>query len=402
MSSNIVECGLCGHKAEDYLGDHLLEVHGVDPKDYDGEIMSARLKAKLGKSSPRRRSAPDLEGLSVDIAGIEFPVNIDVPADACLPLPAAYRFPKYGKLAQDIKHAAISVRKQRHGMIHGMPGTGKDAFIHAISAQARIPCMIRSIKPGVNIQSWFYSRSFNKEGTEWERGPLLDALTKGYEVKDDEGNVIKRIPYLILITDFDRADRAQAEHLRLIMDTTKGRVEGPQGATEDVLPGTTIWATGNTAGSGDSRGRMVSSNIIDASILDRFDRVYQFHDMSWKDEQVICKEKFPLLVEKCDWIFDQVGRCTTALRKSIANRTLYAEFSHRAVCSILEHAQDLIEINAGKPVPEDILVGAARVWLDRLGDETTRKQALSCMDSHIPGGAMDDGNGPDVDDDFNF
>ncbi len=405
--SNQIKCKECGAEVSDYLGDHLVESHKMTGSEYltkhpGAPTMSKRLADRAAKKQQRRREPPpDPAKLTVEIGGVTFPVNANVPAEVCLPLPKAYRFPSHGQLAQDIRHTAISVRKQRHGYVHGLPGTGKDAFLHAVSALARIPAMIRSIKPGVNIQHWFYSRSFNKDGTEWERGPLLDALVNGYPTVDASGNPV-RIPYLIAITDFDRADRAQAEHLRLIMDTTAGRVEGPQGKTEDVLPGTMIWATGNSAGSGDTRGRCISSNVIDASIMDRFDRVYEFHWMSWKDEEPICKEKFPLLVERCPWLFDQIGKCTASLRKAILNQKIYAEFSHRAVCTILEHAQDLVEINKGKDVPKDIIVGAARAWLDRLGDPVTKEAAIKSMDAHVPGGMLDNGGGPDIDSDFDF
>jgi len=405
--SNPIECKECGTKVPDYLGDHLVEVHGMTASEYldqhpGAPTMSKRLADRAAKNSPRREHPPAPTDLTVDICGVSFPVNLDVPASACLPLPEAYRFPKHGHLARDARHAAISMLFKRHGFIHGLPGTGKDAFIHAVSALARIPCLIRSIKPGVNIQSWFYSRGFDKDGTEWERGELLDALTKGYEVRDASGKVVRRIPYILLVTDFDRADRSQAEHLRLITDTTKGRVEGPRGITEDVLEGTMVWATGNSAGSGDTRGRCISSNVIDASILDRFERVYEFHWMSWKDEEAICKEKFPLLVERCPWLFDQVGKCTTALRMAIMNQTLYAEFSHRGVCTILGHAEDLVRVNGDKPVPQDVIRGAARAWLDRLGDPVTKEAALKAMDSHVPAGMLDNGGGPDTANDFDF
>ncbi len=408
MSDSIqIECKECGTEHADYLGDHLVEAHSMTGSEYltkhpGAPTMSKRLAARAAKKSPRREAPPAPDKLTVDISGITFPVNVDVPASACLPPPEAYRFPQHGKLAQDCRHTAISIRKKRHGYLHGLPGTGKDAFLHAISALTRTPAMIRSIKPGVNIQHWFYSRSFNKDGTEWERGPLLDALVNGYEVRDATGKVTGRIPYILVITDFDRADRAQAEHLRLIMDTTQGRVEGPQGKTENVIPGTMVWATGNSAGSGDTRGRCISSNVIDASIMDRFDRVYEFHWMSWKDEEPICRAKFPLLVERCPWLFDQVGECTASLRKAILNQSLYAEFSHRGVCTILEHAQDLVEVNAGKDVPKDIIVGAARAWLDRLGDPVTKEAAIKAMDAFVPGGMLDNGGGPDIDNDFNF
>ena len=407
--SNQIKCEECGVLVDDYLGDHLVEVHGMTGSEYlakhpGAPTMSKRLADRAAnKKSPRRADPPPPDKLTVDICGIPFKVNTDVPAEACLPMPHKYRFPTVGALAQDCRHTAISLRKRRHGYIHGLPGTGKDAFLHAVSASCRIPAVIRSIKPGVNIQHWFYARSFNRDGTEWERGPLLEALTKGYEVKDASGKVIRRVPYMVAITDFDRADRGQAEHLRLIMDTTCGRVEGPQGKTENVLPGTMIWATGNSAGSGDTRGRCISSNVIDASIMDRFDRVYEYHWMAWKDEEVICREKFPLLVERCDWLFGQVGKCTAALRKAILDQTLYAEFSHRAVCTILEHAQDLVEINAGKPVPREIIVGAARAWLDRLGDPVTKEAAIKSMDAHVPGGMLDNGGGAaDAGEGFDF
>lgn len=404
---NLIKCGECGAEVSDYLGDHLLEEHGMTGSEYlvshpGAPTMSTRLAGRAARKSPRREAPCPPENLTVSISGVEHPVNADVPASACLPLPLAYRFPQHGKLAHDCRHASISMRFRRHGFLHGLPGTGKDAFAHAVSALARIPCMIRSIKPGINIQHWFYSRAFDQKGTVWERGPLLDAMVNGYEVKDHAGNVIRRIPYMVLITDFDRADRAQAEHLRLIMDTTKGRVEGPQGRTEDVLPGTMIWATGNAAGSGDTRGRCISSNVIDASILDRFDRVFEFHWMQWEDEEKIVREKFPYLVQVAPFLFDQVGKCTSALRKAILNQTLYAEFSHRGVCSILGHAEDLCRINRGKLIPQDILVGAARAWVDRLGDSVTRDAAIKAMDAHIPGGMLADGGGPDMGDDFEF
>lgn len=392
---NQIKCQVCQAEVKDYLGDHLVEFHKMTGTEYLSKFpgaptMSQRLADRAAaKKSPRRSGPPDLDSLTVQVAGIPFPVNTDVPESACLPLPQAYRFPTEGALAQDIKHAAISMLYSRHGFIHGEPGVGKDGFVHAVSALTRRPALMRSIKPGVNIQHWFYSRSFDKDGTTWERGPLLDALTKGYEIKDKSGKVVKRVPYLILITDFDRADRAQAEHLRLIMDSTSGRVEGPQGHTEQVLPGTMVWATGNTAGGGDSRGRCISANVIDASIMDRFPRVYRFNAMDWRDEEVICRAKFPLLVERAPWLFEQLGKCTTALRKAIADQVIAAEFSHRGVCAVLEHAVDLITVNIGKPVPDTLLVGASRAWLDRLDDDVTKKAAVAAMDSHIPGGMLD-------------
>lgn len=399
-SENNIKCEVCGEVVNDYLGDHLLEVHGMTGQEYltrhpGAQTLSPRILDRMKAGWTPRREMPQMANLTVNIGFLPFPLNLDVPASACLPMPEAYRFPEFGELKNDIDHAAVAMLRKRHGFIHGAPGTGKDAFLHAVSHLARIPALIRSIKPGTNIGHWFYARSFDKEGTTWERGPLLDALVNGYEVRDEAGNLIRRVPYLIVITDFDRADRAQAEHLRLIMDSTLGRVEGPQGTTETVLPGTMIWATGNAPGGGDPRGRCISSNVIDASIMDRFERTFQFHAMAWKDEEKICRDKFPALNAIAPFVFEQVGQCTNALRKAIENETLFAEFSHRGVCSILGHTEDLILVNGkGKTPPNNILVGGARAWLDRLGDPVTRQAAVKAIDAFIPGGVLNAAGGP--------
>lgn len=397
--SKLLQCLECkSTPAPDYLGDHLLEAHGLSVTDYlakypGAQAFSERLLARFGKErkQPAQRVHPPFpENLTIPICGMPFSVHCDVPADACLPMPPAYRLPTHGNLARDVRHALISFRKRRSQYIWGLPGSGKDAFFHAMSAMTRIPGLERQIKPGVDIQAWFYTRAFNKDGTYWEEGPLLKALRDGYVVKNAQGQVIKRIPYLILFTDFDRADRAQAEHMRLLTDSIKGRVEGPQGQTYPVMEGTIICATGNTAGSGDNRGRCVSANVIDASILDRFQRVYQFSWMDWEDEVEIVREKFPLLVERAPWIFAPMGKVTFCLREAILKDEMYAEFSHRALCTILEHAQDIIETSAD--VPANILKTAARAWLDRLPDATTQEQAKTLMDPHFKGGMLDEGD----------
>ena len=221
---------------------------------------------------------------------------------------------------------------------------------------------------------------------------MLKALRDGYTTSTG-----RTIPYIILITDFDRATKAQAEAMRLVMDSIAGRVKGPGGVTYNVMPGTLIIVTANTAGGGDSRGRMVSANVIDGSIMDRFDRKFEFHWMDWRDEEPIVREKFPLLVERAPGVFPMVGKATAALRQAIHNDDLYAEFSHRAVCSWLGHAQDIVRVT-GK-VPNNLLKRAARAFLDGMPDPETREQAKTLIDPHLKGGALDHGDTSHIHDD---
>jgi len=388
MSKTLLKCAICGHTEEHWLGDHIAEAHGITVDSYIAKYPGSPLASKALterndalKTNVRRGHPPTPEELKVTIGGIEFKVNAGVPASACLPMPGYYRSPKYGELAQDVSNVLVSLLMLRSIYVWGPPGTGKDALFHAWSALTRTPALLKGVIPGTDIEAWFFSRGFNEKGTHWEEGEVLKALRDGYLCED--GTVV---PYMLLISDLDRADRSQAEYLRLITDTIKGRISGPAGHIYDVLPGTRIVATANTPGGGDTTGRMVSSNPLDGALLNRIDRFYQFHNMDWKDEGLIVKAKFPSLAGIAPGIFAQMGRITLALRKAIEGGELYADFSHRSVCNILGHASDLYECSNKKGTPKTLLAKGARCWLDSLPDKETKMSALKLMAPHIPGG----------------
>jgi MoxR-like ATPase len=385
-----LKCEICGEVVRDYVGDHVVEVHGVTLDQYrerfpTASVASPRLLQRLeaNQASVKRALPVPPENLTINLLGVEFPVNTDVPESGCLPMPPEYRVPCKGDLGADVSNALISLFRKRSLFIWGLPGSGKDALFHAWSSLTRTPAIIRQVVPGTDIESWFFSRGFDQNGTTWEEGDVLRALRDGYITSTG-----RRVPYLFLISDFDRSDRSQAEHLRLVTDSIQGRVNGPQGKTYPVLPGTLIVATANTAGGGDHRGRMVSSNPLDASILDRFQRKFQFHWMDWEDEEIIVKAKFPFLLEKAPWVFPQMGNATKALRAAIEGEQLHAEFSHRGLCSILEHAEDMLVCNKGRPAPRNLIQRAARAWLDGLPDPDTRQEAVKLMDPHLKGGMI--------------
>jgi MoxR-like ATPase len=347
------------------------------------EVLAQRWEETV--KGTRRSAVPAIADLTVDFAGVRFPVNMGVSEDACLPLPPHYRVPKFGALSRDVADVSIALAAGRSIYISGPQGTGKDACLHAWSALTRTPACIFNVQQGLDISHWFFSRSFDQNGTSWEEGELLKALRDGYTTPD--GRVI---PMACLITDFDRSDRSQAESLRLVMDSISGRVKGPNGKTYKVLPGTRIVVTANTTGGGDTTGRYISANPIDSSLLDRFERKFAFHPMSWKDEEAIVRDKFPLLVEKTPGVFKQVGRATGALRNAIKTGDLYAEFSHRAVCSWLGMAEDIARVTGN--TPDNLLKRAARVVLDGMPDAETREEAKRLIDSHLVGGLLDAGD----------
>jgi len=380
-------CRLCGHQGH-WLGDHLAEEHRITLDDYlwaypNSPTASQDAVAELDKVRQRKRRAhPPLDTeLTVDIRGLSVCVNPDVAEDVCLPLPDHYAFPEHGDLGIDVLEALIAVLMRRHTYIYGMPGSGKDAFIHALSWLLRRPTLFRQLDPNVDVESWLYTREFDDVGTRFDEQELLICLRDGCTTATG-----RRIPWTVLITDFDRANPDQAEFIRVIVDSITGRVRGPAGRIYKVFPGTQIIVTANTSGGGDARGRMVSANPIDGSILDRFERTFEFHWMDWADEGPIVKAKHPLLVERCPDIFEQVGKATASLRKAINKNKLYGEFSHRALCAWLGHAQDIVSVTGR--VEKNLARRSARAFLDKMPDADTRLAATKLIDPHIKGGLI--------------
>lgn len=275
----MLKCRECGHQEKDYLGNHLRHAHGMSEDAYkvrypDADVVSDRLVELFSKEAPERKHPPGLGDLKIEVGGIPFPINHDVPLSACLPAPDHYRLPKHGKLSKQVRKALKALHFCRSTWISGTAGTGKDALFHYWSATTRTPGIIRQLIPGTDVEGWFFSRAFHEQGTYWEEGELLVALRDGYLTSTG-----RRIPYLIVFTDFDRADDEQQEYLRLITDTTSGRVMGPGGQVFPVLAGTRICMTSNTTGGGDTTGLYTTANTLDWSILDRIDRAYIFSPM---------------------------------------------------------------------------------------------------------------------------
>jgi len=391
----------CGEEVKDLLTQHLLDKHGMTVTEYlvahpGATVASARTMA-CGRQTPKPQHPPDPNKLLVTMAEIPFHVNPDVPSSACLPLPAHYRVPQYGALGEDVEHALTALAFRRSLYIWGLPGSGKDALLHAWSSMTRTPSILRQIRPGADIEGWFFSRAFNDKGTYWEEGDVLEALRDGY--KTETGRVI---PYMVLLTDFDRAEKEQAESVRLIADSIQGRIDGPGGKTYPVLNGTIITATANTAGGGDERGRMISANLLDGSLMDRWQRRFQFHWMDWRDEEPIIKSKFPLLNEVYEeGYLEKFRDVTKVLRDAILDDQLMGEFSHRGLCSILGHATDILhltlargEVNQnGQPkLPTDLFKKAVRAWIDGIPDRENRDNARTMMDpvmGLLPTGNLD-------------
>ena len=388
-----IKCAICGHEDLSLI-DHISEEHGMTVEQYQADhkgrpVVSNLLLEIESATQPKvtRRAGKELEDLTVNFSGLELDVWHDVPAEVCLKVPPNYRLPKHGQLGKDIAQAVLYCAEGLPLWISGGPGLGKDAYVYAFSSILRRPATAISIAPGMDLEAYLYTRSFapDENGnvqTFWEYGQLWKALTEGYVTENGDVR-----PYIVLLSDFDRATKAQVEVLRLILDSIEGRVMSPDGKAVPIVPGTQIIATANSQGQGDTTGRCISARAVDSSIMDRFDTAVLFHSMSWKDESEVLRNKFGKLFSKVPEALDTIGACTKALRSCINKGDLYMEFSHRTVCAWARVAEAQLKWRPNAKV-DNLLKDAARAWLDKLGDEETRMEAKRVIDPYMKGGVI--------------
>lgn len=382
-----VQCQVdgCGFRSHSLL-EHLHSAHDLSPIDYiakhpGAETLSATALRAFENRGSKRVAAPVATDLTVNLMGIDVPVDAAVESNVCKDLPEGYMFPTKGKAAAVFKRTVMALARGRNVFLWGMPGTGKDALCHAFSSYTRRPVAELTFKPGVDISPWFYARSIDADGTGWEYGHLWNVLVNGVEGRDGKFRAA-----LVVLSDVDRADTAQAEWFRILCDSMGGRLLDPHGKMVPLFPGTQFVCTANSCGSGDARGRMASANPIDASVLDRLGRKIEAAYMDWEDESKILRGKFPGLSESAPDIFNQLGNATQTLRSAIDKEELYAEFTHRGLVEVLSECQDIVHFDP--KVPANLLKQGFRAWLDGL-DADSRLVAKRLVDPHLKGGALD-------------
>lgn len=335
----------------------------------DQPMVSPDLRAAFDNRYTAAR-VPFKEGdLQVEIAGHPMAVNLDVLPEDCLPIPEAYHLPTTGPQGDAIRRTARAIRAKRSVWAAGPPGTGKDAFFHYLCGITRTPSLCLSIQPAMDIDAWFFRQNFENGKLIYEEGVLTRALRDGY--KTTTGRVL---PYLILITDADRATPQQAEAFRLVADSIQGRIQGPQGQTYTVFPDTVIVMTANSTGAGDERGQCISSNVIDASLLDRINRFIQYKEMEWGDIVPILRAKFKRFAaeQAADQMFDAMSSVTSSLRRAINDNRLAGTFTHRGLERWVGDCQDILLYEKNRVLGMDVLEEAFQAWVDGLPDEPNR------------------------------
>lgn len=390
MQGSQVQCLECGQPQGHILLSHLEAVHGMTTRQYAARhpgaaTVSDRLGAKLEAHLDPGKVRTAVRGdLVVNLAGVRFPVDMRVDPIACLPEPENYVLPDTGDSKKPVVHILTAIRKRRATWIHGPTGSGKDAIVHFLSVVARIPGVFIEFHPDGDTSAKITFRSFRDGSTVWDEGVVLKALRDGYEVKNDQGVVVDRIPYLVLLSDIDRATPEQLELFRPILDSIQGRVCLPNGEVHPVLKGTRFVATANTVGTGENTMQYVTAQAHDVSLLNRFECFFYLGYPEWNVTAQALRGQFASLVKDSPEIVDRLGEFVRALRKE-GGRKLTTPFSHRDAVAALNHASDLIEVAGWRPDDPHLLFAGLRSWFQRLPADAV-EPAIAIATVHVKGG----------------
>ena len=395
-------CAICGHSSHS-LVNHIQEAHNMTLEAYSEQypnspIVSQEAVDKINTRRKRRATPVVPTSLRAMFHDFDMGINLDVEVGVCGAngvRPSHYKLPSYGAAKNIIFDICLDIESGATQLIYGPAGTGKDAFWLNYSWVTRTPCMSIQINPDVDISKVLFSHEIDPvEGTVYKMGALAKALTEGY-VSPTTG---RRVPYLVVLTDVDRCDPQQGEHLRLMLDSVSKRIQHPDGSTLPVLEGTRIVATANSIGNGSSR--YSSAQVMDASILSRFDSKWEFTTLDWKDESNIVKAKFPLLARICGSMkygerdfFANIGDVVKAIRGAIKSNSIEMEFGHRELCGWMKHMQSRVVFyhSRGRKIPTTLVKDSFRQVRGAV-DQGMHAQLDMLVDTFIRGGVIDQGN----------
>ena len=166
----------------------------------------------------------------------------------------------------------LNLLDNTHTIAIGGAGGGKDVFLDAFAKAYNRPIAKFAFKEGVNPQGWISRETLKPDGKGGvESVKVIGDLTKACLGLEKDG---KKYPYVILFSDFDRAEPAQMEFLRQALQLGgDAYLTCPiDGQIYPILEGTTFYFTANSGVDGDGRRGMLTKER-DASITNRLNAV---------------------------------------------------------------------------------------------------------------------------------
>ncbi len=271
------------------------------------------------------------------------------------------------------------LKSKRHIYIQGEASAGKDSLVQQIAAEFRIPFKVFSFKDGASPNHWI-NRVELKEN---QKGEIESTLIEGELSKAVKGFRSKNgkiYPYLVLLSDIDRAKPADLDILKhaLQIGNSAFLINPVDGKAIPILKGTIFVATGNSGVDSVANDHMIYHRL-DASMMNRFLKI-KAYSPSTAFEQAMIKKEFPFLQDD-DVLL--VVNCMNSIKKAIREFKYPLEFGLRDASNWTRFAIDLLNLNLVTNFSEGMEKAFDVVVRGAFQDETSSDALYGALDLYL-------------------
>ena len=198
---------------------------------------------------------------------------------------------KYHLQSRYTKAIIECIRHRKDILCYGPAGTGKTSGVKQIAAELGIPVVQYTCGEDTTLWDLFGSDELIKEDgatvTHFREKAIAVACAEAKKIK---GN--RSTKCILILDELDTCTPGLISHLNQLICEHKIEFEGKEFDASNVL----IYATSNTAGTGDSTGRYSGTRCINAALRDRFMPIHLGY-MTQAEECDLLESSFPELKE---------------------------------------------------------------------------------------------------------
>ena len=198
---------------------------------------------------------------------------------------------KYHLQSRYAKAIVECIRHRKDVLCYGPAGTGKTSGIKQIAGALGIPVVQYTCGEDTTLWDLFGSDELVQEGgatvTHFREKAIAIACAEAKKIKGDE-----KTKCILILDELDTCTPGLISHLNQLICEHEIEFEGKLFDASTVL----IYATSNTAGTGDSTGKYSGTRCINAALRDRFMPI-RLGYMTQAEECNLLESYFPELKE---------------------------------------------------------------------------------------------------------
>ena len=199
--------------------------------------------------------------------------------------------PRYHLQGKYTKAVVECIKHRKDVLCYGPAGTGKTSGIKQIAGELGIPVVQYTCGEDTTLWDLFGSDELVRQNgvtvTSFREKAIAIACAEAKKIKGD-----KETKCILILDELDTCTPGLISHLNQLICEHQIEFEGKLFDASNVM----IYATANTAGTGDSSGKYSGTRCINAALRDRFMPI-RLGYMSQAEECALLEDCFPELKE---------------------------------------------------------------------------------------------------------